>query len=264
MRRQLQSLVAGPNGTRFNNEKLGIEFYAMPQGATMKTTGILRDALSLDHAKIEDGSWGEGRMQDSILFACTANVCRSPLMHYTFTHEIEGHRPWIINSAGTNEQSGSPMCAASLALVPAGSRGKAAAHTSSALGDAPLNATLIIVASRKERAMIARKFPEVRPRLFTLTEAVALGRLARSRPSFALEAHETASGMARLIDAQRGSIAISRTERQSRLLPGSKKTHPFDIPDGHHASGFSHRKYLKRVRRETIELAEIVNELQAI
>lgn len=200
-------------------------------------------------------------MNESILFVCTANICRSPLMQYTFASEVNRSRPLTIKSAGTTAQIGSTMCATALSMVSSGSRDAAARHASSVVENSPLDATLVIVASRAERAAIARAFPEVRPRLFTLTEAVLLGRSALSKPKREAASDEPMSLFAELIDAQRGMITLPRHDRRLRKLWLSK-AHLFDIPDAHHSGRFAHRKALKRVRAEAAELATMIRVLQ--
>lgn len=233
----------------------------MSKGEALNTRSMGRETLSFDRSGTGDDGKGGDSMNESILFACTANICRSPLMHYTFASEVDRSRPLTIRSAGTTAQIGSTMCATALSLVPSRSRDLAAKHMSSSVEDIPLDASLVIVASRTERAVIARAFPEVRPRLFTLTEAVLLGRFALSKPKPGASPDESMSLFAQLIDAQRGMITIPRNDKRGGTLFFSR-AHPFDIPDAHHSNRFAHRNALKRLRAEAVELATLIRELQ--
>lgn len=195
-------------------------------------------------------------MRGSILFVCTANVCRSPLMQYTFLSAAPDPGEWSVASAGVAAREGAPMCGIARALVRSEQeRCSADAHRSAPLDDAGLQTDLVIAASRAERAALAQRSPEARWRVFTLSEAVLLGRYVETLEPCDATQPGTADQYAQLLDAQRGMLVIPRPQRQRRVLGLGERAHPLDIPDGHRRRRRAHTGALKRVRAEAAELS---------
>jgi protein-tyrosine phosphatase len=197
-------------------------------------------------------------MTGSVLFVCAANVCRSPLMRFTFLAST-ARDDWSAASAGISARPGAAMCdlARSMVRDPAAAA-LAAAHRSASVdeafaapGPAP---DLVIVASRAERAALATRDPDLRARLFTLSEAVLLGRIVAAQRADGSASDTSPGAYARRLDAQRGMLVFPRPPRR-RPLGGASAGHPLDIPDDHHRRRGPHTATLKRVRAETEELA---------
>lgn len=195
-------------------------------------------------------------MKGSILFVCTANVCRSPLMQYTFLGAVPDSADWAVASAGAFAREGARICDVALSSVRSPRlRSQAEAHRSVPVDDALMRADLVIVASRAERAALAQREPGARSRVFTLSEAVLLGRCAATRQHSETDETATISQYAQLLDAQRGMLVIPRPRRQRRLLGTGEHAHPLDIPDGHQRRRGAHVRVLKRVQAEADALA---------
>lgn len=203
-------------------------------------------------------------MRGSILFVCAANVCRSPLMQYTFAGNVADRDQWSISSAGISPHSGRVMCEASRTLVPSTVSELAVEHRSQPVSEELLTADLVIVASRAERSAVARRSPGVRDRLFTLSEAVILGRSAVVSAPPVETASTPVARFATLLEMQRGTITLPRSRPQRRILSASKSAHPLDIRDGHVLGRAIHRGTLKRVVSETDELVGLVQSVRQL
>lgn len=195
-------------------------------------------------------------MNGSIVFVCTANICRSVLMHYTFLNSMPTIGELDVTSAGVSAREGKSPCELALSLIPAGpARAVAGSHRSIPIDDSQLEADIIIVASRTERSALARRSPGARQKLFTLTEAVLLGRFALDqRPSRAMEIRNTQE-YAQLLDANRGRIVIPRPKPKRWSLRSSDDVNLLDIPDAHHERHQVHERILKQVRSEITEFS---------
>lgn len=195
-------------------------------------------------------------MRGSVLFVCSANVCRSPLMKYTFLDAVPDAAAWSVSSAGVAASEGNGACEAALPFIRSDELyEQALTHHATQLDDLSLRADLVIVASRAERAIIAQHSPELRWRVFTLSEAVYLGRSA-AEPCDGTETRPvTASEYAQLLDSQRGMLVLPKIRGQHRYLSGAEQPHPLDVPDAHHLRRRAHTRLFKRVRNETAELA---------
>lgn len=195
-------------------------------------------------------------MRGTMLFVCAANVCRSPLMQYTFLDSVHNPESWEVASAGTSAQEGSPVCDLSLSYVQSEqSQTRAAAHQSAQVDEASLQADLVIVASRAERAALAERSPETRWRVFTLTEAVFLGQFTATPCPQDARQPSTVQQYAQLLNEQRGMFVLPRPRKQRRYLSSWEQPHQLDIPDGHLRSRRSHVSTLKRVRSEIAQLS---------
>lgn len=195
-------------------------------------------------------------MRGSVLFVCSANVCRSPLMQHAFLESVTHAADWDVASAGVSARAGATPCDLALSFIrDDDTYALASKHRAAQLDRDLLKAELVIVASRAERASIAQLAPELRWRVFTLSEAVYLGRSTAPRYPGEPAQPGTVNQYAQLLDAQRGMLVLPRARNQRRYLNTREQPHPLDIPDGHHLRRGAHAKALKRVRTEITEFA---------
>ncbi len=119
----------------------------------------------------------------------------------------------------------------------------------------------MVVATVAERGTLARLHPAGRARAFTLREATMLGQaepsvieLERARELLAADQVSVLTAYAGLLHERRGLVspASSWPSRFGSRLLGAGR---FDIPDGHHRSGWRHAITLRWVRSETQVLA---------
>lgn len=195
-------------------------------------------------------------MSGQLLFVCTANVCRSPLMALTFAELVSqqaDQAEWTVSSAGIRVVRPHPMCALAGSLLSADgeSPARVSSHVSKQVLDSDVERQdVIIVASREERARLARMLPSSRTRTFTLREAVALGTpldvaygSKRDDPG---DGGGTLADYAAFLHARRGRVRIPPVARG--LLPWVPPADPYDIPDVHHETGKKHATTLRQIR----------------
>ncbi|WP_017792545.1 arsenate reductase/protein-tyrosine-phosphatase family protein [Leucobacter salsicius] len=198
-------------------------------------------------------------MRGSVLFVCSANVCRSPLMQYSFLEAVPEATDWDVASAGVAAREGAPPCSLSLSLLQEEDvHAQAATHRATQLDRDQLQADLVIVASRAERATIAQHSPDVRWRVFTLAEAVYLGRSAGQHYPGEREQPGTVAQYAQMLDSQRGMLVLPRPRNQRRYLSGLEQPHPLDISDGHQLRRRAHTRTLRRIRTEITEFSSLL------
>jgi len=186
-------------------------------------------------------------------------------MHYAFVSATSEGGEWTVASAGTTPNLGAMPCELAVSLVPdASSQALAANHRSAPIQNEQLDADIIIAASRTERAELARLSPSVRPRLFTLSEAVLLGRHLQMHQPLESAGVNTVRGVAELLDSQRGVIVIPRPARQRQVLRGRPDRSPLDVPDVHMKGHHAHLRMLKRVLAESTELASQLGRLPSL
>lgn len=199
---------------------------------------------------------------NSVLFVCSMNICRSPLMAGTLGEVLAENGPdaCTITSRGVVAARGNEMCPRGAEALSGSHAGRAFAqhHASSPLSMADLTSSqLVIVASRAERASIARRAPALRPRTFTLHEAHLLGEAKVSRRELdTIEGIEETHGaplplmgFAELLHRRRGTLVVS--QRTGWL---HRHSHPFDLPDAHLGKGAPHQRMLRTLRLETQQL----------
>ncbi|MGV1003853.1 MAG: hypothetical protein ACOYEV_03585 [Candidatus Nanopelagicales bacterium] len=105
----------------------------------------------------------------SVLYVCTANMCRSPAAATLLQAKLAGG-PWrelTVSSAGVSALDGWQPCPA-LGITDADHRSRAAT------GEMTAQAGLILVAERDHRAELARRDPAGRGRTFTIREAARI------------------------------------------------------------------------------------------
>lgn len=195
-----------------------------------------------------------------VTFVCEANVCRSPLMAFSFAHgdgtALGGE--WTVTSRGTNvggTRLGICPVAASLIESVDGAKAFISAHRSAPLNGNQLAAQdLIIVASSAERSAIAKVNPDLRSRTFTLREATMLGRepVTFAEQAQAASRRNGTHGRVRLAgypDVLHGRRGLVATPSPAAHMPWRRATpNPVDIPDAHHQSSKRHLATLKALQ----------------
>jgi protein-tyrosine phosphatase len=111
----------------------------------------------------------------SILFVCTANICRSPMAAALFKGKLEreGEKGiWRIESAGTWARDGFPAAEKSQSLL--GERGLSLdRHQSRSVSCELLKPfDLILTMERGQKEALRVEFPKLAPRIYLLTEMV--------------------------------------------------------------------------------------------
>ena len=211
-------------------------------------------------------------MSHRLLFLCTMNVCRSPLMALTFAEAIaaaDDWDDWTVTSQGTAVVRPESICDVSASLLSDSEAGAsfASSHISSPIAVAQLaSQDLILVASRTERSVVAQLLPALRARTFTVREAIALGRptittadlelLERSRVS---NQEVRLGGYPQLLHQRRGTVPMSLPRRR---LPFStnRLVDPIDIPDAHHEKLRQHVAILKGTKDDVRTLYGQISE----
>lgn len=109
----------------------------------------------------------------SVLFVCTANICRSPMASALFKRKLaqEGDlEGWLVDSAGTWAIEGEPASARSLKVL--ADRGMdITGHRSRSVRQEILRSyDLILTMERGHKEALRVEFPEISERVFLLTE----------------------------------------------------------------------------------------------
>lgn len=201
-------------------------------------------------------------MTQTVLFVCSMNVCRSPLMHQTFVEGLpaEERSKFDVSSRGVNAEKGNAICGESALLMHGTEEGRtfARSHLSRPIRPSDLiSPQLVIVATRAERAILARYAPTLRPLTFTLREANLLGadstsqseRASVARAEEARGAPLPLHGFAHLLHRRRGTITIPQP-----ISRGRQRIDALDVPDDHLRRPHTHGTMLRALRAETEEL----------
>jgi protein-tyrosine-phosphatase len=112
-------------------------------------------------------------MTHSVLFVCTANICRSPMAMGLMLAKVQGSADeWNIASAGVWADPGYPPAVNTLRVLEA--RGiELRAHRSRQITPEMVHAhELILVMERNHKEALRAAFPEKAGRIFLLTEMV--------------------------------------------------------------------------------------------
>lgn len=205
------------------------------------------------------------------MFVCTANVCRSPYMAFSFAQglrDVEGAEDWTASSRGIQATEAVAMCALGAKLVGKDSPGSdfPATHRSSHLNlDELDDYPLILAAARSERSELARLRPDLRSRTFTLKEAVVLGRAPVRDEERGHEPSGRSTSLAsyvQLLSRRRGTVTWPRPGRLR--APWLYSPDPRDIPDAHHDSAKSHLAALRDVRASARALSANVQDFLGV
>ena len=196
-------------------------------------------------------------MTQQLLFVCTANVCRSPMMQFSFQEEQDlDEQGLTVGSAGIDAPSGHAMCRVGSGIVTPldGGPDFAERHAATQLTQDLLSASHMIIApGRPERGLLAQRDPGARSRTFTLGEAVELGRspfspeeMAHLRVRVAKPNPEPLRLYAAALNARRGKVAVNMGHRWS--LPGKTRSAGQDVPDVHATGTRTHVRSLRELR----------------
>lgn len=201
-------------------------------------------------------------MAHRLLFVCAMNVCRSPLMAFTFADALVSSADgaeWSVIARGTTVSRRDAMCDISASLISSTEAGAAfaASHASAPIAVTQLGSQdAVFVASRAERSRIAQINPSVRARTFTVREAIALGRaqptaaevdnVLRNRPT---NQRLRLGGYPALLNARRGTLVPPAPRKKFPFL-GSAPADPFDIPDVHQEGAKTHLATLKDLQAD--------------
>lgn len=177
----------------------------------------------------------------SVLLACEANACRSPLIAF------EASRAWPVEavSAGANAANGAAICPLAAQRISTSRKGRLFTEN---FRSTPLNALdigsfdLVLAVTMELRAELSRTHPPLHGNMFTVLEALALSRAPLTR---AERGTLGVLGPAAVLLARRGTVATgTATERPRRW---GSRLDPLDIPDGH--NGRRTRHHLATVER---------------
>ncbi|WP_439591366.1 hypothetical protein [Microbacterium sp.] len=199
-------------------------------------------------------------MAHRVLFVCAMNVCRSPLMAFTFADALLADADgaeWSVIARGTNVTRRDPMCEVSASLISSSAAGAsfAESHASAPIAVTQLGSQdAIFVATRAERSRVAQLNPSVRSRTFTVREAVLLGERAvasgeidavlRNRPP---NQRLRLGGYPALLNSRRGSVHLP-APRKGLPFFGGPPSDPLDIRDVHLEGGRTHLNTLKELQ----------------
>lgn len=210
----------------------------------------------------------------SILFVCSANVCRSPLAAAHLAHLLEtDHRvaDARVASAGVRARPGSAACEAVVVRVgdDPGALKQIGHHRSRRLNtEALMKAHLILTANTEQRGIASGMAPGSHRKVFTLLEAVELGE-ALHRRWVGNDREGTGSRKAKgtdfgswveALDASRGTLLAGVSPRRGR----GRTTLRNDIPDGHVLGNREHRRTLDSVTGAIDRLAAVAPLWQAL
>lgn len=154
----------------------------------------------------------ENARPPSILFVCTGNVCRSPLMERLLATKLDARlgaaqnsRQLVLSSAGTHALGGQPMtdqAAGELVRLGGDPTSFVARQLTTVLVD---DADLVVTATRAHRAEVVTLSPRATRYTFTVVELARLLRDLESSPS-AADVRSRVMGIAASAGARRGFI----------------------------------------------------------
>jgi protein-tyrosine-phosphatase len=108
----------------------------------------------------------------SVIFICTANICRSPMAMGLFRKEVDDDLEWRIESAGTWSIEGQPA-ASNTQEVLAQRNIDISGHRSRSLSGKLLREfNLILTMEEGHKEAIGVEFPEVSNRVYLLSEMI--------------------------------------------------------------------------------------------
>ena len=195
-----------------------------------------------------------------ILVVCTANVCRSPLAEFVMQDTFRRMRGFdlvTVGSVGIRPPRNGRICelvASTLPESPEWTEFTESHHSLRATVTRLNQASLILTASRPNRAAVARIAPGVRTRTFTLREALMLGE-GYDRPT-GVSGLDGVLAFAEYLNARRGVVAPQvPTGIRKWFAP---KGDPLSIVDGHNMGSREHHHTIKQVREVTTAIADLM------
>ena len=200
------------------------------------------------------------RRGGGIVLVCAANVCRSPMGELALRSRFQ-HRPGLdsvlVESAGVRVGESRPICPDVAGFQDDELWHRLASdHRARALAPETVrHAALVLVASRELRAAVVAAVPERRKIVFTVLEAVWLGR------GYVAEAgiggNDAVTAFQRHLDGMRGLRQLPARAHRVRWRRG-QRADPLDIEDGHNRRGSAHQETMRAVFAGTQELAELI------
>ncbi|WP_162237534.1 MULTISPECIES: hypothetical protein [unclassified Arthrobacter] len=194
----------------------------------------------------------------TILVACTANICRSPLAAFSLGQRLGQAGPdglFAVTSAGTRARTGDRICPCvgeELASDHPGRR-YAEGHTSRRVTEAAISAAdLILLPDFENRTRIALLDPVARHRSFTFREA------DRLLASLAVEGIPPLRDVVPVMHAIRSRAAMSAGSRRWPQL--RRPSDGLDILDGHNLGSRRHRRTVRDVGLTSSSIAARLEE----
>lgn len=187
-------------------------------------------------------------MTFSILIACSANVCRSPLAAAVLTHAValqEVDRSISVATGGLEAITGQPVCPEVVRMTESrGIRSRTLVqHHSGVLTPDEIGAAdLVLAADRRTRSGIMKRVPLAAARTFTIREAAQLGEVAIAE----VRGHTLDDRLRAYVVAMndvRGLSDLPRTRHVVALTSPWRRVsvHAHDIPDAHQGERAPHR-----------------------
>ena len=109
----------------------------------------------------------------SVLFVCTANICRSPIASALMRSLVDQRQlgsDWRIESAGTWTQEGYPAASKAQAILKEGGVDISDHRSRSVSGKLLRDFDLILVMEQGHREALQIEFPDIRERVYLLSE----------------------------------------------------------------------------------------------
>lgn len=108
----------------------------------------------------------------SVLFVCTANMCRSPMAQGLFQAQLGNLDGWRVESAGVAALDGSPASQKTLQIL--AERGIDLSFHRARQIDPPLmeQFALILVMEQRHKSILQSQFPQFASKVFLLSEMV--------------------------------------------------------------------------------------------
>jgi protein-tyrosine phosphatase len=206
----------------------------------------------------------------TLVFVCTANVCRSPLAERVAGARLAG-RGWLggvpVASAGVRAAEGQPMCDVSATLLEPGEPtpdGHVARQATKEIVEA---AGLVLVMEREQRGEIARLAPGSQAKVFTLREVGPLAEEAALRIEEGAARPQDLAELAHLLHSVRGFRAPPAPPEPKRRAWWRKAEEPADpltIIDGHGGPEPAHLAAATDVRATTTSVADAFASLAGV
>jgi protein-tyrosine phosphatase len=187
-------------------------------------------------------------MTFTVLIACSANVCRSPLAAAALVRAValeEVGRLIVVDTGGIDVLPGEPTCPDLVRLADSHRfrshdliehRARALTHDQVDVAD------IVLTADRRVRSGVLKRVPGAAPRTFTLREAAQLGSEA-GREVQGRSVEERLRSYVAAMNATRGLTDLPRTRHVMALTTPWRRmaVHAHDVPDAHQGEHAPHR-----------------------